>query len=459
MATRAPSAGTLLLQFLAGVQSRASGVDAATVLATELAVTFLCDRVAIGLQAGQSIRLIALSHQTLSKEKQSLLQLIVAAMEEAAFQRTSIRFPAPEANSRHIVLAHAELSSRLGSEAIASIPLARDSQVYGAITFERSASRPFTGEEVAFFEHVAALIVPVIDLKYTLDQPWWKLVLVRIRQRWTAWSMRSAKAKIAIGAVALLIALLGFLPIQYRVGAPARLEGAIQRALAAPTDGYLKQVHVRPGDEIKAEQVLAELSDEEFTLEHHRRESELVQLHSSMGDALAKHDYSQIGVLSAKVQEAKAHLDLVAQQLQRARIQAPFDGVVIKGDLTQSIGSPVRQGDTLFVVSPSHGQRVILEVDERDIADLSQGKQGILTLTAYPSHVMPFTVKRITAMATTKDGRNYFEVEATLQETSTHLRPGLQGAAKVEVGRRALLWVVGHDAWNWLRLTAWSWFG
>ena len=37
----------------------------------------------------------------------------------------------------------------------------------------------------------------------------------------------------------------------------------------------------------------------------------------------------------AKAAEAQAQLALVEHQLQRARIRAPFDGVVIKGDLSQ----------------------------------------------------------------------------------------------------------------------------
>lgn len=453
------SAGRVLLQLLAALHSRQSAEDAATALATELATTFLCDRVSIGIQTGKCIRLMALSHQPLAKEKQPLLQLIVAAMEEAGFQRTTIRFPLPDGTNQPIVLAHTELSNRLGTEAIASVPLAHERNVYGVITFERPSSNPFTTDEVAFFEHTAVLLGPIIELKEVVGQPWWRMVWGRMRKQWALWAAHSRTMKIGIAGMILFLAMLSLLPIEYRVGAPARLEGSIQRAMAAPMDGYIKQVHVRAGDEVKTEQVMVELSDEEFRLEQHRRESELTRLQNSLGDALAKHDNSQIGVLSAKAQEAKAHLDLATAQLQRATIRAPFDGVVIKGDLSQHIGSPVRQGDTLFIVSPSHGQRVLLEIDERDIADLSLGQRGVLTLTAYPSQDMPFTVKRITPLAVTKDARNYFEVEATLQDASPLLRPGLQGAAKISVGQRTALWVVGHDGWNWLRLTTWSWFG
>ncbi|MFN0317611.1 MAG: HlyD family efflux transporter periplasmic adaptor subunit [Burkholderiales bacterium] len=447
-----------MLKLLAGVQARERGRDAATVLVTEVATQFACDRVSLGFSTARSIEMVAQSHQVLGKGKQARVHLVTAAMEEAALQKTALCFP-EEKGSRHIMLAHRELARRQGAHYILTVPLARNKKVYGAMTCERGRSRPFLPDEVVFMGHVAALLGPVIELKCDADKPLWQLVARSLGKRLRTWSSKSAVLKLGVAAGVLFIAMMGFLPVQYRVSAPARLEGTLQRALAAPTDGFLKQVHVRPGDEVKAGQVLAELSDEEFKLEQGRRQSEVAHLESSLGDALAKHDYSQIGVLAAKVQEAKVQLELVGQQLQRTRIEAPFEGVILKGDLMQSVGAPVRQGDALFVLAPLQGHRVILEVDERDIADVALGKPGALNLAAYPSQTIPFSVKRITAMAVTKDGRNYFEAEAAVEDSAFDLRPGLQGVAKVDVERRALGWVLGHDAWNWLRLKLWSWIG
>lgn len=446
----------MLLRLLASVHARARGADAATALATELAVGFACDRVSIGTQERQAMRLLALSHQSVNKEKASLLQLITAAMDEAAFQRATLRFPAEDAADRHILLAHGALSARLLNGCILSVPMATEGRVHGVITLERPLSRPFSRQERQFFEHVASLVGPVLELKLARDKPWWSVLGAQLRARVAALPLHSTRARAALAGGALLLVALVFLPVQFRVGAPAHLEGHLQRALAAPADGFIKSAAVRPGDEVVKGQLLAELNDEAFRLERDRRQSELVQLQSALGDALGKHDYAQIGVLSAKVQEARANLDLAAQQMQRTRLEAPFDGVVIKGDLTQSIGAPVRQGDTLFVLSPAQGHRVILDVDEKDIAEISVGQQGRLTLSAYPSTAIPFRVKRITPMAVAREGRNYFEVEAAPSHALERLRPGLQGVAKIDIERRALIWVLGHDLWRWLRLTLWQ---
>src|SRR6185295_15923013 len=120
-------------------------------------------------------------------------------------------------------------------------------------------------------------------------------------------------------------------------------------------------------------------------------------------------------------------LALVQSRLQRTKLVAPFDALVITGDLTQSLGAPLKKGEALMTLAPEHDFRVILEVDERDIADVRLGKTGSLALSALPGDTFPLEVSRITPVAATGQGRNYFEVEAKLQANAEQLRPGLLG--------------------------------
>ena len=69
---------------------------------------------------------------------------------------------------------------------------------------------------------------------------------------------------------------------------------------------------------------------------------------------------------------------------------------------------------------------------------------------------MALVVERITPVSATRDGRNYFRVEAVLEDPGADLRPGMEGIAKIEAGRRRLLWIWTHDLLDWLRLRLWS---
>ena len=59
-------------------------------------------------------------------------------------------------------------------------------------------------------------------------------------------------------------------------------------------------------------------------------------------------------------------------------------------------------------------------------------------------------------VASAADGRNYFEVEAALEQAPQQLRPGLSGVAKVETGSRPIGWLLAHRAFDWLRLAWWK---
>jgi hypothetical protein len=62
-------------------------------------------------------------------------------------------------------------------------------------------------------------------------------------------------------------------------------------------------------------------------------------------------------------------------------------------------------------------------------------------------------------VATIKDGRNAFEVEARLEPGDAPLRPGLQGVAKIDAGTQSFAWIWTHRITDWLRLALWSWGG
>jgi multidrug efflux pump subunit AcrA (membrane-fusion protein) len=164
-----------------------------------------------------------------------------------------------------------------------------------------------------------------------------------------------------------------------------------------------------------------------------------------------------MAVLSAQLNQVEAGLALVADKLARTSLKAPFDGVVISGDLNPLLGTPVEQGKVLFQIAPLDKYRVILQVDERDIAHVKMGQPGQLTLSGMVSDRLGFAVDQITPISTAQEGRNFFRVEARLENTSERVRPGMEGVGKIVVGERKLIWIWTHSLTDWLRLSVWKW--
>ena len=204
----------------------------------------------------------------------------------------------------------------------------------------------------------------------------------------------------------------------------------MQRVLVAPADGYLKQAHVRPGDLVKSGQLLAELADEDLKLEQRRAMSDVAQLENTFGAALMKQDRAEVAIQYAKLEEAKAKLALVDQQLQRVKLVAPFDGVLITGDLTQMLGAPVKKGDQLLTLAPEHDFRVIVEVDERDIGNVHIAQEGHLALAALPGDALPFEVTALRRLRRSGRGETTSRSRRASRLTAKHCALGSPASPK-----------------------------
>ena len=194
-----------------------------------------------------------------------------------------------------------------------------------------------------------------------------------------------------------------------------------------------------------------------MTLEHLKWRSQYEQVLKQYHQAMATRNPAQAAIVTAQIDQARAQLALLDDQLGRTQLRAPFNGVVVSGDLSQSLGSPVERGQVLFEVAPLDVYRVILQIDERDVGDIAAGRRGHLVLTGLPTEHLPLRVQKVTPVSTAREGRNYFRVEASLDTTPERLRPGMEGVAKVEIDRRSLVWIWTHQAVDWVRLALWSW--
>ena len=154
--------------------------------------------------------------------------------------------------------------------------------------------------------------------------------------------------------------------------------------------------------------------------------------------------------------QAEAQLALIEEKLARTRLVAPFDGVVVAGDLSQMLGAPVEQGKVLFELAPLDAYRVMLKVDERDIA-LRRGRAARRAGADRPDRAHAAVHREaVTSVSTPQDGRNFFRVEAQLDNATAPLRPGMEGVGKVVVGERRLVWIWTHTFVDWLRIALWS---
>ena len=428
---------------------------AALTAANRVALRFACHRVLLGVEEGKSVRIVAVSHSAWFDTKTNVMALAAQAMNEAFDQRARICVPEAAAGGSVISQALARYAAESGSRFLCAMPIEAGNEVAGAWLLERD--EPFSQAETDALEAVSLALAGVLELKRSAEQSLathGRRVAARGFMHLTDTSRPGLKLMAAAGALLLLI--LAFFPVTYRVHSRAIVEGGVQRVAVAPFQGYIREAPARAGDIVKSGQTLAVLDDKDLRLERVRWESELEVAIRRGNEAMAKSDRVNVRLAAAQADQARAQLDLVLEKLARVRVSAPFDGVVVRGDLSQELGSPVEQGKVLFELAPLESWRVILKVDERDITQVRTGAPGDVVLTSLPGQALALKIKQVTPVSTAEEGRNYFRVEAELPQGATKLRPGMEGIAKIHAGERSLLWIWTHRMIHWVRLAIWE---
>ena len=443
------------VDLLARVLSESQFSAAALALVNDMAALFDCERVSIGFVEAGQIQLAALSHSARFAQKMNLVRLLSSAMDETLDQACLIHWPT-ESSQRIITRDHERLAAEEGSGTILSLPLTDKDGCYAVLMLERASSKTFSEHEIETATSIASLAGSALKDKQRLDLPLGKFVRQRLRNR------EQTRAWGRYGLLTLLLVLLllaAFVKGDYKLNSDSVLEGAVQRVIAAPFNGFISSAPVRAGDVVKQGQLLAQLDDRDLRLERIKWLSERARLQKQSQDARARRQRAEVTILESQIAQSTAELQLVENRLQRTRLSAPFDGLIVSGDLSQRLGGAVQQGEVLFEMAPLQAYRLILQVEESRISDVKTGQQGQLVLTALPDQSFPFVIEKITPVASAGDGSNTFRVEAKLKKVAPQFRPGMEGIAKIQVDERLLVSIWSRNLREWLALQYWYWLG
>ncbi|MBI3896331.1 MAG: HlyD family efflux transporter periplasmic adaptor subunit [Acidobacteria bacterium] len=389
--------------------SQTSFQGSTVALVTELATRLGCDRVSIGFMRRGSVQVSALSHSAQFGKNTNLVRTISAAMEEAIDQDELILLPAPPDRKALVARAHAELSRQSGNACLCSIPLHAQDDTIGVLTFERASDQPFDQGTLDFCEALCALVGPILEVRRREDRWVFQKVLDSVHDQLAALiGPRHVATKLGVSLVAAVVLFCIFVKGEYRVTSKTVIEPATRQAVVAGFSGYIAEAPLRAGDVTKKGQLMAKLDDRELALERGKWHSQQEQSQRQYYEALGNGNAPQVQILTAQIAQARAQVALLDEELARTEIRTPLDGVIVTGDLSQSIGAPVERGQVLFELAPLNSYRIVLQVDERDIGNVAVGQRGQLVLSGFPSDPLDFSVGRLTPISTASEGRNFF---------------------------------------------------
>lgn len=240
--------------------------------------------------------------------------------------------------------------------------------------------------------------------------------------------------------VAAAVLIICLFPVRLSVLAPGELVPVNPVWVRSPIEGVIDTFHIQPNqsvnkgapllgfDEILIQSKLDVARQTLATAEaEYRQASQL-----ALGDNRYK---SQMSLLVGKIEEKRAEAEFLAAQLERARIAAPADGVVLMDDPGEWIGKPVTIGERILRIAKPGESEIEAWLPIGDAIELQAGHTVSLHLNASPLSPVQATIRYMAHDAVQRpDGQFAYRVRATLSEQTTH-RIGLKGTAKLNGDR------------------------
>jgi len=444
-----------VLDLVTLLDSETEFASAAMTLCNELAARHQCQRVSLAWKRGPYLRMQAISHLEKFEKRMAVVRQLEAAMEEAADQDTEIVLPSP-AESPLITCDHATYAREQKPGNLATVPLRSGGSPVGAITCERAES-PFSDQELR-------------HLRLTADHGARRLDALEREGAWLGGRLKRkareklkkylgvkhtfAKAVAVAGALLLLWSVFGRL--DYEVSAGFSLRGTETAVMSAPFEGFLGEVKVQKGDTVSAGQVVATLDRTELALELSAAQADQTRFEREVQQARSERKLGEMQVAEARAAQARAKLSILELHLAQGEIRAPFDGVIVEGDLRERVGTPLKQGDALYRIARLDRMYAEVMVKEDDVHEIVAGARGRIAFASKPGSRFAVQVERVEPMAVPRPEGNMFIVRCTLSDKNEPWwRPGMSGAARLDAGRRAPLWIATHRTLDYLRLRWW----
>ena len=249
-----------------------------------------------------------------------------------------------------------------------------------------------------FFVVGAAIAVVVAAL--WLFTPLVKLVKYVFFDRRTA-TVRGRAVGVFTLTVAMLLLLVGVLPVATSVRCPCVLQPEEEQVLRAGWPGFLSELYVKDGDRVAKGELLALISNEEVDFQVRRQELTIEESAARLR-GLQTRDVAAAQAEAYRLEMLRR--DLAALQERRASlsVHSPFDGQVIAPTLDRVHGRFLQLGDELFTVASLDRLRVSAVVDDAEIAAVRQavGEQVRIKFRSDPGRIYLGAVDRVHPSAT-----------------------------------------------------------
>lgn len=288
----------------------------------------------------------------------------------------------------------------------------------GLILFRET---PFSEQEIKMFQWLAK------NYQYT-----W---LVLTKSKFTSFQ-KWIRSKPYLKFLSLVFLLCMIFPIHMSVTTSATVESSTPSPINSPIPGIIKEFLVKPGDTVKAGQLLMVIDKSDLTksIAVNQKKVLLTQakLRSANNQGYDKPEIrDQIPILEAELAVDQSELEYTQSLLAKTDITSPIEGIAVFDSKEDWIGQPIQAGETIMTIEDPKQVQLKITLPVPDIIDIDVGAKGKFyvygQLTEFPVILTSFSYNA----KMTPNKVLAYEFIAKFVDPSTAPRIGSQGNVRL----------------------------
>jgi HlyD family secretion protein len=257
------------------------------------------------------------------------------------------------------------------------------------------------------------------------------------------------------------------------VSATGNLEPTNTVSVGIEVSGTIKEVLVDYNDPVKVGQVLARLDTVKLDSKVRSSKAAYLAAKASLAEnevtiADTKNEYGRLTAMSeatggnypsakeldaarfayeralaardsaaAKVEEAEATLRSNEEDLRKAVIVSPMNGIVLdrKVDPGQTVAASLQTPELFTLAEDLTRMEVVVSVDEADVGEVAAGQEVSFRVDAYPERSFDGRVKQVRLNSVIVNGVVTYEAVVEADNSEGLLRPGMTATAEIVTKR------------------------
>ena len=268
------------------------------------------------------------------------------------------------------------------------------------------------------------------------------------------------KKKYLITGASVVLLLLLTIPTHIKVSSAFIVQPYETSEIRNEGDGFIRQVHVTEGSEVRTGQVIATLQNPDLSQDVSRVQSKLDLEQRQLALLQASYDPSEYQMKLRTRNQLEQQRTVLDEKLSKLLLRSPMNGRVVTPGVDEKQGRFIAKGELFCKVANVDKVKLELPVQEHELQDVHVGDRVKVKLDAFPTKVFEGTVKEIAPA-----GADYveslagtyarFRVLVVMQNPEGKWVSGMRGDAKIMGKKLPVLIRFGRELGRWISSRVW----